>query len=61
MAISETADAMLETTLLQSGNVHQNNFITVQKVVDYDHLEYKRVLPFAAAVAVREVQSNPNQ
>jgi len=60
MAISEAAGAMLETTLLQSGNIQQNNFISVQKVVDYDHLEYKRVMSMTVAVGVREVQNNPN-
>ena len=59
--VSDEAAALLETQLLQSGNIAQNNFITVQKVVDYDHLEYKRVLSFAQALGVREVQTNPNQ
>ena len=58
--VSDAASALLETQLLQSGNIAQNNFITVQKVVDYDHLEYKRIISFTQALGVREVQSDPN-
>jgi len=58
--MSQEAASLLETQLMQSGNVAQNNFITVQKVVDYDHLEYKRVISFTQALGVREVQSDPN-
>ena len=44
-------------TLGQSGVVAQNNFITVQKVVDYDHIEQKRMVSLDEAVGVREVSS----
>ena len=44
-------------TLGQSGVVAQNNFITVQKVVDYDLIEQKRMVSLDEAVGVREVSS----
>lgn len=44
-------------TLGQSGVVAQNNFITVQKVVDYDHIEQKRMVTLDEAVGIREVAS----
>lgn len=44
-------------TLGQSGVIAQNNFITVQKVVDYDHIEQKRMVSLDEAVGVREVAS----
>lgn len=46
--------------LLQSGNVAQNNFITVAKAQDYDYLEGKRVMDLVEAVGAREVQSEYN-
>jgi hypothetical protein len=48
------------TQLMQSGTVAQNNFITVQKVVDYDYLENKRMVTLDEAVGIREVQSHDN-
>lgn len=41
--------------LAQSGRVAQNNFITVQKVVDFDYLENKRIVTLDEAIGVREV------
>jgi hypothetical protein len=46
--------------LAQSGNIAQNNFITVQKVIDYDYLENKRMVTLDEAVGIREVQSEYN-
>jgi len=46
--------------LAQSGNIAQNNFITVQKAQDYDYLEGKRIVSLDEAVGVREVQSARN-
>lgn len=46
--------------LAQSGNIAQNNFITVQKAQDYDYLEGKRIVSLEEAVGVREVQSARN-
>lgn len=48
------------TQLMQSGTVAQNNFITVQKVVDYDYLENKRMVTLDEAVGIREVASKTN-
>lgn len=45
------------SALAQSGRVAQNNFITVQKVVDYDYLENKRMVTLDEAIGVREVQA----
>lgn len=51
------AGAVLGPMLAQSGNIAQNNFITVQKVVDYDYLENKRMVTLDEAVGIREVAS----
>ncbi len=48
------------TQLMQSGTVAQNNFITVQKALDYDYLENKRMVTLDEAVGIREVQSKVN-
>lgn len=48
---------VLTAQLIQTGNVAQNNFVTVQKAVDYDYLENKRMVTLDEAVGVREVAS----
>jgi hypothetical protein len=53
---ANVANHML-TQLMQSGTVAQNNFITVQKIVDYDYLENKRMVTLDEAVGIREVAS----
>lgn len=50
----------LMVQLMQSGNVAQNNFITVAKAGDYDYLEGKRIVTLDEAVGIREVQSQVN-
>ena len=50
----------LMVQLMQSGNVAQNNFITVAKAGDYDYLENKRMVTLDEAVGIREVQSQVN-
>jgi len=55
-----TADqlhAQITTMLSQTGLVAQNNFVTVQKVFDYDYLENKRMVTLDEAVGVREIAS----
>jgi len=52
----QISDQMM-TTLMQSGNIAQNNFITLQKAIDYDHMENKRMVTLDEAVGVREVAS----
>jgi len=37
--------------------VAQNNFVTVNKVLDYDFIEGKRMIGLTEAVGVREVSS----
>lgn len=54
------ASSVLGAQLAQSGNVAQNNFITVAKAFDYDYLEHKRMISLDEAVGVREVQSEYN-
>ena len=49
--------SLMTQQLTQSGVIAQNNFITVQKVVDYDYLENKRMVTIDEAVGVREVQA----
>ena len=43
--------------LTQTGVIAQNNFVTTQKVVDYDYLENKRMVTLDEAVGIREVAS----
>ena len=50
------ANQML-TQLVQSGTIAQNNFVTVQKAMDYDYLENKRMVTIDEAVGVWEVSS----
>lgn len=49
--------AIMTQQLTQSGVIAQNNFITVQKVVDYDYLENKRMVTLDEAIGVREVSA----
>lgn len=37
--------------------VSQNNFVTVNKALDYDYMEGKRIVTLEEAVGVREVAS----
>jgi len=55
--MDECTCSLLTTQLAQSGVIAQNNFITVQKVVDYDYLENKRMVTLDEAIGVREVSS----
>lgn len=57
MANLGAAGAVQGPQLSQSGIVAQNNFITVQKIVDYDYLENKRMVTLDEAVGIREVQA----
>lgn len=61
MAYPETMDqsviSHLAHQLMQSGNVAQNNFLTVNKAQDYDYMEGKRLISLEEAVGVREVSS----
>lgn len=57
MAIDASVLTHLGHMLMQSGNVAQNNFLTVQKVIDYDFLENKRVVNLDEALGAREVAS----
>jgi len=44
-------------TLLQIGNVAQANFVTMNKVLDYDYLEGKNMVSLTEALGAREVGS----
>ena len=50
----------LTLQLMQTGNIAQNNFVTVAKAQDYDYLEGKRIVTLDEAVGIREVQSKVN-
>lgn len=50
------ANQML-TQLMQTGTIAQNNFVTVQKAMDFDFMENKRMVTIDEAVGVREVAS----
>lgn len=52
----QVANIMVQQ-LTQTGVIAQNNFVSVQKVIDYDYLENKRVITLDEAVGVREVAS----
>ena len=43
----------------QTGVVAQNNFVTVQKLADYDYFENKRMVTLDEAIGVREVSPGP--
>ena len=47
--------------LLQTGNVAQNNMVTMQKAMDFDYLENKRVVNLDESLGAREVQRDPNK
>lgn len=49
---------LLAGQLAQTGNIAQNNFVTVQKALDFDFMENKRIVTLDEAVGVREVSSN---
>ena len=53
--LSDNVANHMLTQLMQTGTVAQNNFVTVQKVVDYDYLENKRMVTLDEAVGIREV------
>ncbi len=55
--VSDHFGALLHNQLAQSGNIAQNNFITVSKASDYDYLENKRVVNLDEALGAREVAS----
>jgi len=55
--LSENVANALLTDAMQAGKIAMNNFITVQKLVDYDYMEGKRVIGLTEAVGVREVAS----
>lgn len=40
-----------------TSTIAQNNFVTVNKALDYDFIEGKRIVGLAEAVGVREVSS----
>ena len=53
-------DALVNQSMAQlsgSAVVAQNNFITVNKIIDYDFLENKRIVTLDEAIGVREVSS----
>ena len=56
MMDSAVAGIMVQQ-LTQTGIIAQNNFVTVQKVVDYDYLENKRMVTLDEAIGVREVSA----
>ena len=57
MSMDPAVAGLMTQQLTQSGVIAQNNFITVQKVVDYDYLENKRMVTLDEAVGIREVAS----
>ena len=60
MSLDPSVASLMTQQLTQSGVIAQNNFVTVQKVVDYDYLENKRMVTLDEAVGIREVQSQKN-
>lgn len=44
-------------SLAQTGLIAQNNFVTINKALDYDFMEQRRIISLEEAVGVREVSS----
>ncbi len=61
MALGQAVAELMTQQLTQTGIIAQNNMVTVQKIVDYDYLENKRMVTLDEAIGVREVsaQSSP--
>lgn len=59
MPLFEQMHEQAMAQLAQTGVVAQNNFTTVQKVVDFDYLENKRMVTLDEAIGVREVSPGP--
>jgi len=55
--LSDNVANHMLTQLMQTGTIAQNNFVGVQKIVDYDYLENKRMVTLDEAIGVREVSS----
>ena len=55
--LSDNVANHMLTQLMQTGAIAQNNFVTLQKVNDYDFLENKRMVTLDEAIGVREVAS----
>ena len=55
MALDAQVAGLMTQQLTQSGIIAQNNFITVQKIADYDYLENKRMVTLDEALGAREV------
>ena len=49
---------ILMVQVLQAGIIAQANFVTSQKILDYDHLEYKRRLSVSEAMAMDAVMGD---
>lgn len=58
--LADNVANQLLTKLIDIGNVAQANFVTINKVADYDYLENKRMVTLDEAVGIREVQSKVN-
>jgi hypothetical protein len=55
--VTERFAEQAANTLLQIGNVAQANFVTMNKVLDYDYLEGKNMVSLTEALGAREVAS----
>ena len=59
MALFDLMHEQSMAQLGQTGVVAQNNFVTVQKLADYDYFENKRMVTLDEAIGVREVSPGP--
>lgn len=55
--LSDNVANHMLTSLIQTGDVAQNNFVTMQKISELDYLENKRMVTLDEAIGAREVQS----
>jgi len=59
-SLGYTAHEQNMSALAQLGNIAVRDAMTISKVVDYDHLENKRMVDLAEALGAREVASEVN-
>lgn len=55
--LSPSTAELLQAQMFKMSEVAQANFITVNKAIDYDFMENKRMVTLDEAVGVREVQA----
>ena len=55
--VDPTVLSHMTTQLVQTGNIAHSNFVTMQKVVDYDFLQGRAMVSLPESLGAREVGS----